>query len=93
MLLDCLLTPLVGLPRQDEPFLVKLRRAQSLRFTTYCKHVSAGSIALRRLIVITKPFVILSNSKNESLLTLPFYATGDKQPTRNSIRRRSSPPK
>ena len=93
MLLDCLLTPLVGLPRQDEPLLVKLCRAQSLRFTMYCKRVSTGSIALRRLIVITKPFVILSNSKNKSLLTLPFYATGDKQPTKNSIRRRSSPPK
>jgi hypothetical protein len=82
------LIPLVGLPRQDEPPLVKLRRAQSLRFTMYCKRVSTGSIALRRLIVITKPFVILSGSKVDNYLRSPFYATGDKQPTRSSIRRR-----
>ena len=87
------LTPLVGLPCWDEPFLVNLHWAQSLWFMMYRKRISAGCIALRRLIVITKLFVILSNSKNKSLLALPFYATGDQQPTRNSIRRRSSQPK
>jgi hypothetical protein len=46
---------LVGLPREDEPKLVKLRRAQILRFELHCKSVFQGSSALRRLLVITKP--------------------------------------
>jgi hypothetical protein len=64
------LIPMVGLPRQDEPLLVKLCRAQSLRFTKYCKQVSTGSIALRRLIVTTKPFIFLGMLENEQSLTL-----------------------
>jgi hypothetical protein len=46
---------LVGSPREDERKLVKLRRAQSLRFESHCMRAYKGSIALRRLIVTTKP--------------------------------------
>ena len=46
---------LVGTPREDEPKLVKLRRAQGLRFELHCMQAYKGSIALRRLIVTNKP--------------------------------------
>jgi hypothetical protein len=49
------LLPLVGSPRADEPKLVKLRRAQNLRFEMHSKNIFRGSTALRRLIVTTKP--------------------------------------
>jgi hypothetical protein len=49
------LTALVGLPRADEPHLVKLRRAQSLRYMSACKRVSTASTAIRRLLVTTLP--------------------------------------
>jgi len=52
------LTRLVGLPREDEPKLIKLRRSQILRFEAHSKRVVHGNIALRRLIAITKPYVI-----------------------------------
>jgi hypothetical protein len=48
------LLKLVGSPRENEPKLVKLRRAQALRFEAHCKRVLQGNTALRRLIVTTK---------------------------------------
>jgi hypothetical protein len=53
---------LVELPCQDEPKLVKLRRAQYLRFEAHSKRVFIGNVALRRLIAITKPYVTLTTS-------------------------------
>lgn len=47
------LIELVGLPRVDEPLLVKLRRAQSLRFESQSSRISRGNVAIRRLIVTT----------------------------------------
>jgi hypothetical protein len=51
------LIALVQLPLDDEPHLVKLRRAQSLRYMSACKRISKGSIAVRRLLVTTLPYV------------------------------------
>jgi hypothetical protein len=53
------LVSLVGLPRPDEPRLVKLRRAQILRFLSACKRVLKGSNAMRRLLVTTVAYVEL----------------------------------
>jgi hypothetical protein len=47
------LLQLVGLPRADEQVLVKLRRAQSLRFESQSSRISKGNAAVRRLIVTT----------------------------------------
>jgi hypothetical protein len=49
------LIPLVASPQQDEPKLVKLRRAQNLRFKMHSRKVFQGNVALQRLIVTTKP--------------------------------------
>ena len=67
------LLQLVGSPQEDEPKLVKLRRAQGLRFEAHCKRVVRGSIALRRLIVTTKPYVKWMRCiKFESQLIFPL---------------------
>lgn len=56
-LLPTELLRLVELPGKHEPKLVKLRRAQCLRFEAHSKRVFRGNAALRRLLVITKPYV------------------------------------
>lgn len=47
------LIQLVGLPHSDELLLVKLHRAQSLRFESRSSCISRGNTAIRRLIVTT----------------------------------------
>lgn len=49
------LLSLVDLPRSNEHLLIKLRRAQLLRFMSGCNKILNGNLAVRRLLVTTIP--------------------------------------